>query len=70
MKEISQQVVLLRKKAGLTQKELADFAGVGKTVVFDVEKGKDSVRFCTLLKIFKLLNISIVLQSPVQEATK
>lgn len=31
-----------RKKAGLTQKELADLAGLGKTVIFDIEKGKDN----------------------------
>ena len=29
-----------RKKSGLTQNELADLAGVGKSVVFDVEHGK------------------------------
>ena len=41
-----------RKKSGLTQKQLADIAGVGKTVVFDVEKGKRTVQLSTLLNIF------------------
>ena len=31
-----------RKKAGLTQLELANLAGVGKTTVFDIEKNKNS----------------------------
>ena len=29
-----------RRRAGLTQPELARIAGVGRTVVLDVEKGK------------------------------
>jgi DNA-binding XRE family transcriptional regulator len=33
-----------RKKSGLTQQELAKLAGVGKTVVFDLEKGKKSIQ--------------------------
>jgi len=37
-----------RKKAGLSQKELADLAGVGKTSVSDIEKGKDTVRFANI----------------------
>jgi y4mF family transcriptional regulator len=53
-----------RKKSGLTQLELADLAGVGKTVIFDVEKGKLSVQLDTLLKILGVLNITIKLESP------
>ena len=52
-----------RKKAGLTQKESADISGVGKTVVFDVEKGKEKVQFKTLLKLFKVLNIKMKIES-------
>jgi transcriptional regulator with XRE-family HTH domain len=39
-------------------------AGVGKTVIFDIEKGKESVQLDTLRKILKVLNIKIVLTSP------
>lgn len=56
-----------RKKTGLTQKELADLAGVGKTVVFDIEHGKASVRFDILQKVCGVLNITIRLESPVME---
>ncbi|MFC2100741.1 helix-turn-helix domain-containing protein [Bacteroidota bacterium] len=52
-----------RKLAGLSQKSLAELAGVGKTVVFDLEKGKETVQLNTLLKIFKVLNIKVQLQS-------
>jgi len=53
-----------RKKSGLSQKELAKLAGVGKTVVFDIENGKTSVRMDTLQKILKILNIEFKLISP------
>lgn len=56
-----------RKKSGLTQKALADLAGVGKTVVFDIEHGKSTVQFESLEKVCKVLNISIRLTSPVME---
>ena len=53
-----------RKKSGLTQLQLADMAGVGKTVVFDLEKGKESVRMDTLAKVMAVLNISMKFTSP------
>lgn len=53
-----------RKKAGLSQKSLADIAGVGKTVVFDIEKGKDTVQFKSIINVLNALSISIELNSP------
>ncbi len=53
-----------RKKVRLTQKELADLSGIGKTGVFDIEKGKPTVQMDTLLKVLGALNITIKLQSP------
>jgi HTH-type transcriptional regulator / antitoxin HipB len=53
-----------RKAAKLTQHELADLAGVGKTVVFEIEHGKTSVQLDTLLKILHILNIKLTLKGP------
>lgn len=53
-----------RKAANLTQLQLAELAGVGKTVVFDIEKGKDTVKIHTLMKILKVLNIEMRFVSP------
>lgn len=53
-----------RKAAGLTQLQLAELAGVGKTSVFDIEKGKETVQLDTLRKILTVLNIKIQLISP------
>lgn len=62
--EIAKTVKAYRKAAGLTQKGLADLADVGKTTVFDIEKGKESVQLNSLLKIIKVLNISLKLEGP------
>ena len=53
-----------RKAAKLSQLQLADFAGVGKTVVYDIEKGKETIQLATLRKILNVLNIKVDLKSP------
>jgi HTH-type transcriptional regulator/antitoxin HipB len=58
-----------RKKAGLAQAQLAKLAGVGKTVVWDLENGKESVQWDTLQKIFRVLNITAEWQSPLLQRT-
>ena len=57
-----------RKRAGLTQLELANTADIGKSAVFDIEKGKTSVRLDTLLKICGALNLSLELNGPLMAA--
>ena len=66
MDELGAAVKVHRKKAGLTQLELARLAGVGKTVVFDLEKGKETIRVATLLNILAALNMSLRLVSPLK----
>ncbi len=53
-----------RKQSGLSRLELAKIAGVGKTAIFDIEKGKETVQLNTLLKILNVLNIQIHLTTP------
>jgi y4mF family transcriptional regulator len=53
-----------RKRSKLTQAQLAKLAGVGKTAVFDVEKGKETAQLDTLLKIMKILNVKLDFSSP------
>jgi y4mF family transcriptional regulator len=62
--EIGKIILFHRKKSGLTQIQLAQLAGVGKSVIFDVEKGKETVQINSLLKIFSVLNITLDLKSP------
>ncbi|MDZ7766349.1 MAG: type II toxin-antitoxin system Y4mF family antitoxin [Melioribacteraceae bacterium] len=67
MNKLSKIVRAHRKKAGLTQKQLADLAGLGKTVIFDIEKGKETVQFNSLLKVLNALNISLKAKSRLME---
>ena len=53
-----------RRRSGLSQRELADLAGIGKTSVFDIEKGKPTVRMATLMAVLRVLNIDLVMDSP------
>ena len=60
-------VLFHRKESGLTRNQLADLAGVGKTVIYDIEKGKETIQFSTLQKVLKALNIKIIFTSPLME---
>lgn len=62
--ELAEVIRMHRKAAKLSRVHLAEMAGVGKTVIYDIEKGKESVQLDTLRKILKVLNIKIVLTSP------
>lgn len=62
--EIAEIVRYYRKQSGLSQQKLATLAGVGKTALFDIEKGKETVQLNTLLKVFEVLNIKIQFETP------
>jgi HTH-type transcriptional regulator / antitoxin HipB len=57
-----------RKQSRLSQAELARLAGVGRTAVFDVEHGKQSVQWDTLTRILRVLNITVTLRSPLLDS--
>lgn len=62
--DIAKMVRYFRKQSGLSQEELAQLAGVGKTAIFDIEKGKSTVQLDTLLKVLDILNIQIQFKTP------
>lgn len=53
-----------RKRAGLSRVDLATIAGVGKTVIYDIEHGKETVQFRSLARVLDALNISLSFDSP------
>lgn len=66
---IGKLVHYYRKQSGLSQHGLAKLAGVGKTVVFDIEKGKQTVKLSTLLKVLDVLNIQMTFNTPFAQPT-
>jgi y4mF family transcriptional regulator len=65
--KIDQIVLYHRKQSGLSRNQLAELAGVGKTVIYDIEKGKETIRYSTLQKVLEALNIRIIFDSPLME---
>jgi HTH-type transcriptional regulator/antitoxin HipB len=57
-----------RSRSGLTQQELAALAGVGKNLIYELEKGKQSVRLDNLIKVLRVLNIELDFLSPLKNA--
>lgn len=67
MKQLSMAIRMHRKLGGLTQHQLANFAGVGKTVIFDIEHAKPSVQLDSILKVLDVLNMKLEIVSPIKE---
>jgi len=65
--EIGEIIKYHRKQSKLSRQELANLAGVGKTVVYDIEKGKETIQLKSLLKILEVLNIQLKLNTPFNE---
>lgn len=67
-KAMAEIIKMHRKAARLSRAQLAEMSGVGKTVIYDIEKGKESIRLNTLRKLLKVLNIKIELTSPLMDS--
>ncbi len=61
---LSEMILFHRKKAGLSRNELATIADVGKTMIYDIEHGKQTVHFQSVMKILNVLNIQMEFKSP------
>ncbi len=66
--DIAKLIAYHRNRSGLTQQELAALAGVGKNLIYELEKGKITVRLENLLKVLRVLNIEIDFRSPLMTA--
>lgn len=62
--EIAALIRYYRKQSGLSQQALAKLAGIGKTALFDIEKGKETIQLNTLLKVLDVLNMRIQVETP------
>lgn len=62
--DLCEPVRKARVARGLSQKELADRAGIGKTALFDLEHGNPGVRLNTLLAVLHELDMDLQLLLP------
>jgi len=58
-KRFGKEVKCQRKKRKLSRNKFAKIAGLGKTVVFDIEHGKPTCRTETILRVAEALNIRL-----------
>ena len=56
-----------RKRAGLSQVELARFAGVSRYVVQDLEAGTGRTTWARMLPVLRALNIDLLPRGPLVE---
>ena len=59
MKILGNVIRAQRRRIPLSQQELADLANVSRTSIQRMEAGIDTTEFSTLLKVLKVLNISL-----------
>ncbi|MDL1979628.1 MAG: helix-turn-helix transcriptional regulator [Deltaproteobacteria bacterium] len=68
IRHLAELIRFHRKRSGLTQLELAEMAGVGKNLVYELENGKQSVRLDNLIKVLQVLNVDLDFQSPLRDS--
>ena len=56
-----------RDHLGLTRARLSMFSGVSETAIYDVERGKPSVRLDTVSKLLEVLNVAVRFESPLMD---
>jgi len=56
----------VRKRAGISQIELAGYADVSRGVVQGIESGETTASWENVLKVLAVLNIAVHLESPIQ----
>ena len=67
MDRFGETIRIHRKKCGLSQLQLANLAGIGKTTVFDIEKNKHTFQSDTIEKICDALNLELTVKSPISK---
>ncbi|WP_052572030.1 helix-turn-helix transcriptional regulator [Candidatus Odyssella thessalonicensis] len=65
---LGQQLKLLRKQTRLSQGDLALRAGLSRTAIQAIEKGKETYQLDTLLKVLQILNVRMGIDHPLLKA--
>ena len=67
-KTLAKCVYFHRKQSGLSREALAELAGVGKALIYNIEHGKETIQLKTLLMVLDTLNIQLELKGPLMKA--
>jgi y4mF family transcriptional regulator len=62
--KLSDLIVEARKEQRLTQKDLAELAGVGATVIYKIEQGDPGVTLKSFVSVLTALGFTIGCRSP------
>ena len=66
--QLASLIVFHRKEAGLSQSELAEYAGVSRYVVQDLEAGKGRTTWGKLQAVLAVLNLRLEAEGPLVES--
>lgn len=64
--DFAQRIRARRKELELSQIQLAELAGVGPDFLYDLERGKPSVRLDKLIAVLEVLNLQLTLEAKEQ----
>ncbi len=64
MTELGRVVTYHRKRVGLSRAKLSRLATVSPSAIYDVEKGKRTVRVDTVMRLLNALNMSLDVRGP------
>lgn len=62
--ELSVLIIEARKAQGLSQRELAELAGVGETVIYKLESGRGDVTLSSFVAVLKAVGFDLRCRSP------
>lgn len=59
MENLTKQLAMARKRAGITQAELSEKVGIAQGDISDIEKGNVDPRLSTIMRIAMALNLDL-----------
>ena len=62
--ELSKLIIEARKQQGMSQRDLSELAGVGTTVIYKIESGRDDVTLSSFVSVLMALGIQLRCKSP------
>ena len=62
--ELGRIVRYHRKRARLSRAALSELAGIGTTVIYELEHGKSTVQFNVVQSILRTLNLRLLVDGP------